>query len=201
MIATDFGDFVQQATWQYARTMPTIPHDYTLRKWHDADTFDAAVQFIRDFGVVKPWGHYRHTYYEFDGYHYWTMGAPVAETILINRERLIPATYDDIAPAYDLLFVTPDAQRENEQVYARLQPYLDGSVLDMGCGTGLLLDLHGGPLPDYMGLDPSEKMLERLREKHPLVGQMNLQQVPAEQYGQPSQQLVVALFGAASNTD
>jgi hypothetical protein len=49
---------------------------------------------IRGEGVVKPWPRdaalprYHHTYLELDGWEYWTMGAPLPETTVINRARI-----------------------------------------------------------------------------------------------------------------
>ena len=40
-------------------------------------------------------------------------------------------------------------------------------VLDLGCGTGLLLELLALQPEDYLGIDPSEKMLEELQRKFP----------------------------------
>ena len=40
-------------------------------------------------------------------------------------------------------------------------------VLDLGCGTGLLLELLALQPEDYIGIDPSEKMLEELQRKFP----------------------------------
>ena len=40
-------------------------------------------------------------------------------------------------------------------------------VLDLGCGTGLLLELLAVQPEDYLGIDPSEKMLDEFRRKFP----------------------------------
>ena len=40
-------------------------------------------------------------------------------------------------------------------------------VLDLGCGTGLLLELLALQPEDYLGIDPSQKMLDELRRKFP----------------------------------
>jgi len=40
-------------------------------------------------------------------------------------------------------------------------------VLDLGCGTGLLLELLALQPEDYLGIDPSGKMLEELKRKFP----------------------------------
>lgn len=79
---------LEGAQWIYAKTMPQCPHHYTLRKtWTDDTQFAAAVVAIRKYGVVRPWGRYRHTYFDANGYTYWTMGAPIPATILINRAK------------------------------------------------------------------------------------------------------------------
>lgn len=88
----------------------------------------------------------------------------------------IEDVYDTISGVYDSLYTRPQDQEENEllvQTYRDLPPSPSKSqsgsevVADIGCGTGLTLDLG---LPDphdhYIAVDPSEKMLLRLHEKH-----------------------------------
>jgi hypothetical protein len=54
----------------------------------------AFVVLIRRDGIVKPWPRdaatprYHHTYLELDGWEYWSMGAPVAETTVVKRALL-----------------------------------------------------------------------------------------------------------------
>ena len=43
-------------------------------------------------------------------------------------------------------------------------------TLDIGCGTGRLLDTKIVPAALYTGVDPSQSMLNRLVLKHPKVG-------------------------------
>jgi hypothetical protein len=93
MTPEGFRAFVDAAPFRFAKTMPTVPHFYTLRREHPGPegqaAFGAAVQFIREHGYRGRWGRHVHDYYEpGDGYVYWTMGAPVADTILINRASL-----------------------------------------------------------------------------------------------------------------
>ena len=53
--------------------------------------FEALAALIRQVGTVKPWPRdavkpvYHHPYLELDGWEYWTMGAPIVETTVINR--------------------------------------------------------------------------------------------------------------------
>jgi hypothetical protein len=103
--------YVAKVRWQFASTMPRIPHWYTLRKWRPEldDDFVSFVLLIREIGEQRPWPdppappRYHNHYLEIDGWKYWTMGAPVhygaspfpdredsgsGETILINRARV-----------------------------------------------------------------------------------------------------------------
>ena len=88
--------FIKDVRWQFARTMPQWPHEYTVRGWREDldESFAAFVDLMRRDGTVKPWPRdaarprYHHAYLEIDGWEYWTMGEPIAETTVINRARL-----------------------------------------------------------------------------------------------------------------
>lgn len=73
--------------------------------------------------------------------------------------------YDKIAEEYDSLFLDKASIEENTEVGAMLQP-LRGSVFDVGCGTGLLVEIVKIAPNDYFGVDPSKCMLERFVSKH-----------------------------------
>ncbi len=86
MDAESFNEFVSSSEFQFAKTMTETPHEYTLRrKAARDDRFAEAVQFIRDNGFCRRFASRFYTYYRLGDYVYWTMGAPVDETILINR--------------------------------------------------------------------------------------------------------------------
>ncbi|MFL5351320.1 class I SAM-dependent methyltransferase [Archangium sp.] len=89
--------------------------------------------------------------------------APAAPDTLSEEMREVIAYYDELAPKYD-----------TERFGGSYGAYLDGlerpalrewiqgpRVLDLACGTGRFLDLASE------GLDLSEKMVERAREKWP----------------------------------
>jgi hypothetical protein len=175
MIAAEEATLGQQVTaallaseYKFARTMPTAPHWYTLRdKWTQPIDFETVVQFIRDNGERERYGRTYYTKLQIGSYKYWTMGAPLKATILINRakvEERAGDAYDRIAPVYDDLWRSEEAHAEDRKVI-ELLAYRGGSVLDVGCGTGLLLDHIRPEL--YLGIDPSRGMLERLEEKFP----------------------------------
>jgi hypothetical protein len=92
----DARDYINLVKWQFAKTMPRWPHEYTVRQWRQdlERQFFEFVELIRRSGVVKPWPReastprYHHTYLEIDGWEYWTMGEPIPDTVVINRARL-----------------------------------------------------------------------------------------------------------------
>ena len=92
----DAVTYIDAVRWQFAKTMPRWPHEYTVREWRpelDAD-FERFASLIRTAGVVKPWPRtsptprYHHTYLTIGDFEYWTMGAPLGETTVINRAAL-----------------------------------------------------------------------------------------------------------------
>ena len=89
MTESEVRQFIAERTWTYAKTMPTFPHDYTLRKKHpDEATFEKMVMHIRNVGYKKKFGKATYIYLDVDGYCYWTMGDTLKGTILINRAKL-----------------------------------------------------------------------------------------------------------------
>jgi hypothetical protein len=88
--------YIAKVRWQFAKTMPQWPHEYTVLQWRQdlEPEFRLFVALIRTVGVIKPWPRdssnprYHHTYLELDQWEYWTMGEPVEETALINRASL-----------------------------------------------------------------------------------------------------------------
>jgi SAM-dependent methyltransferase len=94
-----------------------------------------------------------------------------------QREAEVRATldsiehaFDDVAPVYDRVADGTDiAAVEDDWLAADLQPRLDwhGLILDVGCGTGFLLDILDIPVERYIGVDISAGMIEQARAKHP----------------------------------
>jgi hypothetical protein len=88
--------YIAEVRWQFAKTMPQWPHEYTVRDWRPElnDTFEAFARFTRSDGVVKPWPadsptpRYHHRYLEIDGWDYWIMDGTIEATGVINRARL-----------------------------------------------------------------------------------------------------------------
>ena len=92
----DARAYIEEVRWQFAKTMPQWPHEYTVRDWRPEldEMFEAFAALTRSEGVVKPWPadsptpRYHHHYLAIDGWDYWIMDGPVTETEVINRARL-----------------------------------------------------------------------------------------------------------------
>ena len=80
-------DALESHLWIFAKTMPDNPHEYTLRKQWDDDLFVEVVKHIRSNGYTAYFGGRPYTQLDVGDFFYWTMGAPLGETILINRKR------------------------------------------------------------------------------------------------------------------
>jgi SAM-dependent methyltransferase len=78
--------------------------------------------------------------------------------------------YDEVASTYDELYQDPDSVAENNAVRGLLRGMgieRCGGVVDLGCGTGLLLDLVDVVGTHYRGYDLSPGMVQKATEKHP----------------------------------
>ncbi len=87
LFSDEIKAFIEHEHWTFAKTMPQWPHEYLVRDRVDRRLFELVVQHLRNNGYQ---GHFYKrpiTYYEESGWLYWTMGAPIAETVIINRCR------------------------------------------------------------------------------------------------------------------
>jgi hypothetical protein len=84
----DFERWARGRHWQFARTMPRNPHEYTHRAWGHEETFLRVVLHLRERGRQELYGGDIYTYYVANGFKHWTMGADLMSTILINRKPL-----------------------------------------------------------------------------------------------------------------
>jgi hypothetical protein len=87
VLPDDLQRFVTGEHWTFAKTMPDWPHEYLVRERVDERLFVKLVEHIRAKGYEGRFYRRRMTYFDFDGRSYWTMGAAVDATIIINRCR------------------------------------------------------------------------------------------------------------------
>jgi hypothetical protein len=176
-----------QLEWTFAKTYAkTAPHEYVVLGRTEGITredFIRAAHAIHTFG--QPGKFYKSTniYLTVDGWKYWTMDWNLDETDLINRVTPIetygkqdaPETfnpnftrYDAVATRWDKTRPTHNDRRIKQTITRHFGAYAP-TTLDVGCGTGWLLDQHITAPGLYTGVDPSQAMLNALVRKHPGV--------------------------------
>ena len=85
-LPSELKGFINHSKWVFAKTYAaTWPHHYIKRERVDEDLFIQMVKHIRRFGYEGRFYKKKITYFEEDGYVFWTMGAPIEETTIINR--------------------------------------------------------------------------------------------------------------------
>jgi hypothetical protein len=97
---------VDSLIWTYAKTMSFAPHWYVVRDRDlDSDRFEALVRYIHGHGRPGRWGSLPRStvlgdgriiegliYCDIGDHRYWTMGWPVVEETIINREEVTAST-------------------------------------------------------------------------------------------------------------
>lgn len=215
-------DLVPDLPWKFAETMPDIPHSYVVRgKTLDEESFVRAVRVIRTFGEPGKFYNTTRVYLTHGDRKWWTMGAPIEDTVIINTatteksygKQDAPGTatgewtiYDGLATSYDERYQNPADLAENAAVRSMIVQHFGAyapTVLDVGGGTGLLLDMGITSPALYTVVDPSQGMLNELLRKHPRVSQvypMRIEEaleVP-DLAGTGQYELVASLFGSPS---
>jgi hypothetical protein len=77
--------------YTFAKSMPKIPHWYTLeKKWTDKELYQKVVDFINANGYQKRFFNRVYTYYNVGEYKYWAMkindGSGIINRTLIENE-------------------------------------------------------------------------------------------------------------------
>jgi SAM-dependent methyltransferase len=211
MSPEEIGAILEGQQYKFAKTMPWLPHWYTLKDtWDNPSLYRDVIAWILCHGELRVWGKKRtvRRYFDFGEYRYWPMTTDPDESILLNRARIdtdkseplppVPAhPYDDVALEYDHIWSGEEALQEDRQIMEMIG-YKSGSVLDIGCGTGLFLDHYPHAEP-YLGIDPSQAMLNELLAKHPesqVLPQTFEDTIPV--IGDTQYDYVLSLFGSAS---
>ena len=96
-------EMIARCQWTFAKTMPFAPHEYIVKDKCSLseEEFEYFVNMQRRHGVKEQWGKYNNPYLYIDDYKYWTMGAPIEETTVINRAKVhvlkdVLKMYEDI---------------------------------------------------------------------------------------------------------
>lgn len=184
-------EFAAAREWTFAKTYAiSAPHDYIVQDRTPGVTHAdmvRAARVIHTYGVPgKYYGQTKIYLTSPDGQlRWWTEDASLEATTLVNQATTdrhygiqnAPNTVTGIDTPFDSIATTWDAEHpaetgEAERIRALLAPYrgkFPPHVLDMGCGTGHVLDLGLVGADTYAGLDASQGMLNMLVRKHPRI--------------------------------
>ena len=76
-------------------------------------------------------------------------------------------SYDAFAENYDSFYSSPECDKEDHELVYLIRKNLEGNTLDVGSGTGWLLDkMYFDPVT-YTGVDVSLPMTDVCKRKHP----------------------------------
>lgn len=209
--------------WVFATTYAqSAPHEYVVNGRTEAMTpedFVRAAQVIRTFGAPAKFYDSTNIYlHSPDGWKWWGMSPDVTQSDIINRCRVehvygrqnAPRTVSGIESAYDLVATEWDAEHgASEDERAGIVDVVRGligerprRILDIGCGTGLALDLSLTDSVRYVGIDPSQAMLNELVLKHPYLAGLHPMRLSdaleRRVFGGARFDAVLALGGSAS---
>jgi len=183
--------FAATREWTFAKTYAeTAPHHYVVQDRTPGVTHDdivRAARVIHTFGrpgkyysltkiyLVSPDGQYR----------WWTEDRQFTDATLVNRAATelsygvqnAPSTVSGVESAFDEIATIWDAEHPASSGEAEHVKHLLSDVrgkypphvLDLGCGTGRVLDLELVTPDRYAGVDSSQAMLNVLVRKHPKV--------------------------------
>ena len=91
--------FVNEQEWTFAKTMNEWPHEYLVRQRVDQGFFEQLVRHIRTHGYEGRFYEKPFAYYDEAGMVYWTMGAPIGETTIVNRCKKEVGSFNSRSPA------------------------------------------------------------------------------------------------------
>ncbi len=203
---------LEQAQYRYAVTYQNLPHYYTVAKdWADykdevSEEIRWTVREMRKHDVMRPFMGREQHYLDVNGFSYWTMGPRDEDDFLINRQYSTHGAYDSPFDAIAHRYDNSDeywkkVKAEREALYAPAAP--SGGVLDIGCGTGLLVDYCYREIDRerYVGIDPSAGMLAKFALKHPdYKADATLLRTTFEDYETPLRfDTIVAMAGSGSH--
>lgn len=212
-------------TWRFAKTMPDYPHSYVVKgRTLEAETFDRAVLVIRRFGEPEKFQKSTRIYLTDPETNtkWWTMGDTLDGTTIINQSdadktygvqdaprtvaenpmslTAAAAHFTQLGPTYnESLSDTGLDDPVRKAIVKHFGPYAP-TTLDIGAGTGRLLDWRVTSPKLYTAVDPSQGMLNELIRKYPKLTAEQVIPETAEVYllrEPPSFELVTALGGSA----
>ncbi len=90
--------YLESQKFTFAKTRPTNPHSYIVRRnqrGEDLRRFELTILHMREHGYQRKWWGDVYTQLRLGDHEYWTMGAPVERTQVINGKTVEQAEKDD----------------------------------------------------------------------------------------------------------
>lgn len=130
-------EMIDRCKWTFAKTMPFAPHEYIVKNNCPLTTeeFEYLINMQREYGIREQWGKYNNSYLYIDDYKYWTMGAPIEETTVINRAKV--NVIKDVISMYQKIV------RIRKDVESR-QPHYVNTISDMEPGETKISKILAG---------------------------------------------------------
>jgi hypothetical protein len=147
---------IARCEWTFAKTMPFAPHEYIVKEKCPltTDEFEYFVNMQREHGVKERWGKYNNPYLYIDDYKYWTMGAPLEETTVINRAKA--SAVNDIHQLYEGI-------NEGDTTMSYVDEYIYKQLGLKDDDKGFNIELINGRLKEIFDC---VKHLERIRNTY-----------------------------------
>lgn len=146
---------IARCGWTFAKSMPFAPHEYIVREKCPLTTeeFEYFVNMQREHGVKERWGKYNNPYLYIDDYKYWTMGAPIKETTVINRAKA--SAINDVHQLHKGI--------KGERTMSCVEEYINNQLGLKADNIGFNIELINGRLKE---ITDCVSHLERMRNKY-----------------------------------
>lgn len=79
----------------------------------------------------------------------------------------VSKVYNSLATKYDSLYQGKYYKKEDKALFKLISKVLHGDILDVGCGTGLMLEYIKIRKEKYLGVDISAGMIDKMATKFP----------------------------------
>lgn len=189
--------YIKANRWRWSKTYINVPHEYIVRAecTLTKKQFDEFVEAQRSYGVHERWGNYNFPYLYVDGYKYWTMGSPINETIIINRQKVfgeMDSLPDPCVKWYN--------DRFRDFIFEKVSQFKNTMIFEAYCGLGEYIPYSHISSERYRASEPSNALISAFRAankgyyktvtKAPFEGLSDRWKSPGT--------LVTCLFGKAS---
>lgn len=81
-------DFIEARPWQFAKTMPKIPHEYTVKRGRDDVAFARFVELIKTHGERRFFAGRPYHYLTVGDREYWAIHPVINRQLLTDRPKL-----------------------------------------------------------------------------------------------------------------